>query len=175
MERRLGLCGDRRALPTLRAHLEAGADDGARGHAAVALGLLGVRDADADLARALREAPHRPELLGDAAVGLALLGRKDVSALLDELIDDRAAASVQSACLTSLGEVGDGRAVDALLELLQDEARPDLTRARAAAALGRLCEPAGQPWTAAFLRHANYLALTDTLLGEHGTGLLGLR
>ena len=171
----LGLRGDVAAAPALLGRLESTRDDAARGRAAIALGLLGAREAIPALEKIVRESRYRPALLRDSAIALALLGDKRVVVHLLEIMSSTDSVAIQSAVVGALAFIGDARVIDPLVELLEDPERPDIARDFAAIALGVACERGRLPWTASFANHLTYAAATDALISGKGSGILNLR
>jgi len=171
----LGLRRHIDAGPKLLERLKEGGDDVARGQTAIALGLLGERDAVATLEAVLEDSRYRPGLLRDCAIGLALLGEKDVVEELVAALAESESMAVKSAAVSALGFVGDVRAVEPLVAILEDPDQQELSRGFAAMALGVVCEEELMPWKAAFSNHLNYFATTPTLINGDGTGILNLR
>ncbi|MDP6407782.1 MAG: HEAT repeat domain-containing protein [Planctomycetota bacterium] len=171
----LGLRGSVAAAPVLLERLARTHDAGARGRVAIALGLLGAREAIGPLEEIVAEARYRPALLRDAATALALLGHKGVVSDLLEVMRESDSVAVQSAAVAAIAFTGDARAIDPLVELLEDPRRSDLARDFAAIALGAVCERDALPWTASFANHLNYAAATQALISGKGSGILNLR
>ena len=154
--------------------LERFADDEARGHTAVALGMIDGTQPKKALRKLIDEGSARPWLVRQAATGLALMGDRDA---VDELVQRLRQASTlsgQAAYASALGDIGDRRAIEPLLELLRAEDVTDSARGFAAVALGTLADPRDLPWNACIADHLNYLAATDTLSNGRGTGVLAI-
>ena len=146
------IVGDRRAPSELR------------GHAAIALGMLGrpERSTLAQLRQALND--HRSSSLSSkAALALSFIsGRHDTRSLLDAMRKEPT-QWVQAQIAAALGHLGDVEAVDAVLALARDPGRSDETRALAVASLGLLGDPHARPGLFCLTRDANYFALTEAL------------
>jgi len=168
----LGLCHDEGAIPLLREKLSAASPTDSQGYVALALGLIGAREAAPELRTIVLAARYRPWILEPAATALALLGDRDVEPQLVEALRTTQSQSTQAALARALGQIGDGRAFDPLLALARDKASPGGTRAFAAIALGMLAERHDLPWYVPLSRDRNYLAVTPTLLGGDGQGVL---
>lgn len=138
----------------------------ARGHLAVALGLLNEQEARADLREVLQTSTFQPLLLWSTAVGLGLLGDDEVAPLLVDILSTSRSHSSRAAAAIALGTVGDGRAAQPLVELATDVSRPDTTRAFAIVGLGVLCEERLLPWRNPMAQSVPYTALTATLIGK---------
>ncbi len=171
----LGLCRDPRAEEALTERLTTTGDDDLRGYAAVGLGLLPSFGSGELLDSVVEESRYRPIPLRKASIALVLLGRKGTVELLLKIIGEEKTASVKTSCIAALGLVGDRRAVGPLVELLEDTEQLDRTRSFACIALGVTCEEDRLPWTAGLANHVNYFAMTETLMGNSGTGILNLR
>lgn len=171
----LGLLGDPRGFEILEERLEGTSDDDARGFAAVGLGLLGELRAVELLQAVVEESEVRHIPLHQASVGLALLGQKQAVEPLLESLAAAKSAEKKSHQLVVLGDIGDKRAVDAMVALLDSDDELEQARGYAATSLGIVCEQNGLPWTADFMNHLNYHATTETLITGKGTGLLNLR
>lgn len=170
----LGLARDPAAAEPLLEKLATTGDPSARAEIALALGLVGARSAADVLHAEVRDAAYRPEMLEAASVGLALLeDRSVVPALVATLADSRSLAA-QASLASALGRIGDARSVDALLELLGDEARTPRARAFAAVALGSVAEKGPLPWSAALSVGLNYRANPHSLTDGMGTGVLDI-
>jgi HEAT repeat protein len=152
----LGKIGDSRAVDPLRATLsDSGAD--VRAAAAAALDQLSWRPVDAAAEAAYWVATKQwascvenravaplvgvlddeePAVRGGAVDALVDIGVPAVGPLVDTLQDPHAALRGRSAAAEALGRIGDARAVEPLLPLLEDPATS--VRRAAAEALGRL-------------------------------------
>ncbi|MBI5361635.1 MAG: hypothetical protein HZA53_00560 [Planctomycetes bacterium] len=83
--------------------------------------------------------------------------------------------SAQAAIASALGFIGDARAVDPLVRMLQQGERiTDSARGYAAVALGIVADKELLPWNAKLSVGINYRANTTTLTGEGGTGVLDI-
>jgi HEAT repeat protein len=171
----LGLMGDPSAEGALLNRMEKSGDDNARGHAAVGLGLLRSHQSAEALQAVVEDSRFRPIPLRKAAVALVLLGDKRIVTQLFTIISEEKTASVKTNCIAALGLVGDRRAVEPLVALLQDPEQLDMTRSFASIALGVTCETDPLPWTAHISNHVNYFAMIDSILSSGGTGVLNLR
>jgi HEAT repeat protein len=91
------------------------------------------------------------------------MGDKEiVPLLLATLVEARSQATELAAC-RALSRVGDARALEPLLELLQSRDATSLTRAAAAHALGGICDARALPWETPLSVGSNYLAVLPTL------------
>ena len=170
----LGLTKDPEAYDVLLERLDFfKGSSGARGYAAVGLGLLGDAKAVQPLQAILADSRYDAPLLRQCAVALGLLGDKSVVAsLVDELSRSRSLAT-QAALASALGAIGDRSALEPLLDLLQDERLTQTARGFAAVALGSVCDKDLMLWNSAYSVGVNYRASTETLTGG-GTGILDI-
>jgi HEAT repeat protein len=141
-----------------------GADPLFRGHAAVALGQIGrstepVRECLVQLLDEERGVGLRLQ----AATALAILGRTLLQTKLVAELKTAGSEYHASHVVIALGNMGDLTALPDLLEYAADEARSDLPRALAVAALGMLTDPEARPSILRLTEDANYPAGTDTL------------
>ncbi len=171
----LGLRGDIDCVPRLIERLEDSRDETVRAQIAIALGLIGERSAVLALEQVMESSDHLPMLLRDSAIALALLGQKEVVIDLVEVIAAGESLPVLEGAVAALSLVGDARAVDPLVRLLNDSEQQALTRGHAAMALGVICETSDLSWKASFSNHLNYHAMVPTLNNEDGTGVLSIR
>lgn len=171
----LGMRRDGQQRSAIEAQLEdfKGSDE-ARGHLALALGLLGARSAQSPLRTVEQDSTNRPWVLRQTAVALALL---DDSALCDRLTIalSKAKSLPEGVGLAhSLGRVGGHAAVSTLLARLDDEELPDLARAACAGALGEIHARGRLPWQSHYAAGANYLAGTNVFGTGSSDGLLAM-
>jgi HEAT repeat protein len=142
----LGMLGDRGSAPVLRGILGDREEEPAlRGAAAEALGLLGD-GASMDAVRKALEQRETRHLHMHAALAAGLLrDAESVPLLLDALRNPKSPSVVLGSVARSLGWIGDAAAVEPLLAVLADgnDEYPDLTRAVAVVALGRIAAPDG--------------------------------
>jgi HEAT repeat protein len=165
----LGLARVTSSSRVVFSRLDSTGDPTARGHIALGLGLLGDRSAREALRGLLDHSLAQPELLRSVAVGLTLLDDKETVPRLNALLNAEGSQGRLGAVASALGLVGDGRAVEPLLALLQRESEPESTRALALQALGRVCESSLLPWEVPLSVDAHYMAATRTLTdGESG-------
>jgi HEAT repeat protein len=115
-----------------------------RGSAAIALGLIGDTAARDAILKAIEEREDR-DLRVETAVAAGLL--KDSSAvdkLVEILNDPKASQFVLGSVALALGQIGDRRAFEPMLKILEPEKTngvyPDLTRALVAVALGQISD-----------------------------------
>jgi hypothetical protein len=141
-------------------------DPTAKGHLAVALGLLNYGPAAADLEQRLSRTRFQHELLWSLAVGLGLMEGQDATPTLLASLKNAQTHWSRAAAAAALGTVGDRRAAVPLLSLGMDRSQPASTRAFAIVGLGILCEERELPWRNPMARAVPYTALTATLLGD---------
>ncbi len=168
----LGLCHDEAAIPLLREKLASSSPTDSQGYVALALGMIGAREAAPELRTIVLGARYRPWVLEPAATALALLGDRELEVQLVEALRTSQSQSTQAGLARALGQMGDTRAFEPLLALARDKGSPGSTRAFAAIALGMLGERGDLPWHVPLARDRNYLAVTPTLLGGDGQGVL---
>ncbi len=150
---------------TLAAYHRTGEPE-AKGHVAIALGLLGYAPAKNVLFAELDRSMSRPSLLWHNAVGLGLIGDERLSPKLIEALIAARSHQSRAALAVSLGAIGDRRAVKPLLELIENEAQPTASRAMAIVGVGVLCEERALPWRNPMAHALPYAAMTATLSGE---------
>ena len=149
--------------------------DGARGDAAVALGMMDERRATDAVQELVQRSVHRPELLSRAAIGLGLLGdRRLVPRLVDHL-SAASSAQVSGSIASALGFIGDARSIDPLVGVFENPRAKTRARAWAAVALGRVCDREPLPWSSILAADLNYMAAPATLTEPiSGSGVLDL-
>jgi len=146
-----------------------------RGYIAVALGLVGDREAIKPIQEVVKESKYQPELLKQAAIGLGLLGDKELVLDLCTMLAEAKGVSSQAAIASALGFIGDSRSIDPLVEMLRDEKDrlTDTARGFAAVALGIVADKEPLPWNSKISTNINYRANTPTLTGD-STGILDI-
>jgi hypothetical protein len=170
-----GLARSLGSAPRLEKLLERELQDDARGHVAVALALLGRREAIDPLRQVVERSKYRPELLRQCAIALGILGDKDVVPLLGRMLANARSTAAQGAIANALGFIGDRRAVEPLLALLSDRLATEKARAFAAVALGNVADRLQLPWNSPIALDLNYRAATATLTDPlTGTGILDI-
>jgi HEAT repeat protein len=145
-----------------------------RGDAAIALGLMEQSTVIPDIQKIVEESKYKPELLKSASIALGLLGDKDVVPQLLTMLKESKGLATQAALSSALGQIGDARSLDPLIELLKDNQQTDLARGFAAVALGIICDKEDFPWNSKISTNINYRANTVTLTGDGGTGILDI-
>jgi HEAT repeat protein len=170
-----GLARAQDSAPHLMRLLRKGLPDATRGQVALALGLLGHVEAVEPLRALLAESRYRPELLRQVAMALGLLGDKEVGLQLASMLGEARSLATQAAIAAALGQIGDRRALDPLLALLENRLATERARAFAAVALGNVCDKEFLPWNAKIGVGLNYRAAPPTLSDPgSGTGILDL-
>ena len=121
------------------------------------------------IAEAMRERSSE-ELRRQSAVALGLLGNakiqgtgKTASELLVEELEQAKSQAHKGQVVLALAAIGDHRAVDPLVELLQDKGEQDLTRALACAGLGLIGDLELLPSLGRAVTNVNYRASTDLI------------
>src|SRR5262249_28353917 len=122
----------------------------------LALGLLGARDARAEMLALCSDKATDPVVREQAALGLAMLHDADVVPTLLDVLGRVQVHNVSVPVARTLGRIGDAAAISDLSDLARDTSRPDSTRGMAVVALGLLGERGDQPWNASLkeLRNA---------------------
>lgn len=117
-----------------------------RGAFAIALGLMGPGDAQAQLLALLNDRKQDPDLRGACARGLALMGAEgeDVRAGLVQTLTNRRSEALGIDCAAALGQLGQPAAGPALRAHLE-RMRSEQTKGTAAAALGGIGASAEVP------------------------------
>jgi HEAT repeat protein len=147
-----------------------------RASIAIGLGLMYDRQSIETLTDIVRVSKYQPEFLSRLATSLAVLNDKELVPELAAMLAKAPGLSSQSSIATALGRVGDVRAIDALIALLEDRAKTEHARAFAADALGTLADRHAIPLTTQYGIGANYLAFTSSLSdSEDLDGLLDSR
>lgn len=166
----LGLAGDIGSSGILLEKLARHSDDVARAQLAIALGLMRERSAAELLRGMLPESVYRPALMRGLAIGLALLGDKGSVPALASAMKETRSNSVRAVYAWTLSHIGDARAIDPMLALLEDQSLPDLTRASAAMGLGQVCERSPEPWNTPLAINSNYPESPQTFFDGAGSG-----
>jgi len=136
------------------------ADKRVRGYCALGLGMIGAADAVEAIKTALKDEADR-DLRVQTAMAAGLLGDASVITDVVKILEDKDASNYElgSAAL-ALGQIGDERAIDALVNIAKDSEKkyPDLTRALAAVALGQIGDRRDVPTLARVATDVNYRA-----------------
>jgi HEAT repeat protein len=152
-------------------------DEDARGYAALALGLMGAREAIEPLQKVLTDGDALPLLQTRAGIALGLLGDSTVVGQLLVLAQNgpKEKDAAREAAVAALGFVGDKRAVDRLCEILVDKDKHSETlRETAVVAVGFLADRTARPWRTVFALGSNYRAEVPSYTSGSGTGILNL-
>ena len=149
-------------------------DEEPAGYFAVALGLLGFTDAKMEIGDIIDRAKRRNILLTQASISLGLLGDREISRKLVKRLDGKATVAVYASLSQALGYIGDRHAIHPLVGLLADSKKQPLSRAFAAAALGRIGDKEDLPWNSKLRVGINYRANVETLTSPQGTGILDI-
>jgi len=170
-----GLVRDLDAREILLEHANDRSDDETRGYACVGLGLMGAREAIPMLREIVRDSRYRPSVLRDAAVGLGLLGDRQSVPLLIEMLAEARGLAAKAAITSALGFIGDTRAVEPLVLLVDDPETNDRTRAFASVALGIVCDKEPLPWNSKLAVDVSFWTPPGTLFDPGGgKGVLDL-
>lgn len=139
-------------------------DPGLRGHAAVALGQIGLPNPEVERVLALALAdPRDLDLRRQAALALALLGtRRAATQLVRQLAAGRT-EHLLAQVVVALGRLGDTGTVHPLKEFAADEKRTELSQALAVVALGLLVDPEPRPSLLRLTQGSFYPARTESL------------
>lgn len=159
----LGILQDEGSKADLKALVaDKSEDKELRGYSAVALGLIGIPDTDVVkvIKDALKERSSE-ELRQQTAIALGLLQTPDTIPTLIQEIKDADSQNVLGQVVLALAKIGDARAIDPLIEILEDTQRPDLTRALATAGLGLIGDLEMIPSLARLSKDINYRASPD--------------
>jgi hypothetical protein len=159
----LGIVHGTSAAEQLMAAMRDASDELFRGYVGLALGMLHETRV-ADVMRDMVRKPgldHRPRV--NAARSLRLMGDPmAIPLLVDELT--KANSFTETAIrIISLGEVGNGDAIEPLRKLLADTSKEDMLRGLAAMALARIGEKGEWPLGERLCVGLNYRALTPSL------------
>jgi HEAT repeat protein len=129
-----------RVLPFLLKEFRQRANASLRGALAIALGIIGDRQAVPALID-LASSGAEPNLRGHAAVALGLIGDDRARPVLRSALSETGNPDVQKEVALALALLGDRTAADALLEVVK-KGTTEYARGGAAAALGRLATEA---------------------------------
>lgn len=171
----LGLASDLDASELILKKFGQFSEGEVRGHCAVALGLMNEQAAVEPIQDALGESNFRPGLMNPMVTSLGLLGDGPTAEFLLHQLDNTTSSATQAAIASALGTLGDGRAIDRLAALLADSEKTHIVRARAAMALGMICDKESVPWNACIQLDVNYLTPASTFSSLEGSGVLDRR
>ncbi|MHC4937563.1 MAG: HEAT repeat domain-containing protein [Planctomycetota bacterium] len=156
-----GLLKDRSAIEECVKIVSRRGDDRLRGPCCVALGLMGREGVTEEVKTALRDAlkeRRSADLRRDAATALGLLRDADTVDLLLEELKNARSFTVQGQIILAIGTIGDERAIQPLIEILDNTSRPDATRAMAAVGLGMIGDLLEVPRLSRLSKDYNYRA-----------------
>jgi HEAT repeat protein len=159
----LGLIDPPEAGPKLRAELDVAADPVLKSHFSTAVALLGEREAIPRLRELLQDRSLQPGVRIDVARALGMLGDVQFERQLLELLAKADDIPQAAAYAKALGLLGGSGAIDALVELAEQEQLPEFRRAFAVVSLGLLAEKTELPWNAAYLIDANFTTVLRPL------------
>lgn len=159
----VGLAGRPEAGDVLRKIVNETADPEVRGHAAMALGLIGDAGAPSIL-RPLMDV-QIPQLQGEAAMALGLLADRESVVVLGEKLDHATASGSQAAAAVALGLLGGPNSTRLLSAAMKDTGKPALTRKMAAFALGKALDRTGGKSIYCVGADLNWCALTASAIG----------
>jgi HEAT repeat protein len=150
-------------------------DPAARGHAALALGLMESRSSIESLQELLSTEDLNPTLQARCGLALGILGDSNVVETLVAKLKNSESIDEQAAIAQALGFLGDKRSIDALAELMLDtDAGYVKSRDNAVVALSFLADAQMTPWRSLLAHGCNYRAETPTLTSRDGKGVLDL-
>ncbi len=158
----LGLLGDKKVLPQLHKLYDQSKDKLIKGTVAETLGVLGDKSRRAELLEVVRT-DGEGELRYRAAVGLGFTADPALIAPLVETLATTKSGEVKAALARVLGELGDRRALPALIRVANDHDADVWTRRRALGAIGMIAQKSDHAWTTAFQRGVNFPHATPTL------------
>ena len=168
----IGLRSDIGAAELLRERLASFADEQSRGDLSLALGLLGEVGNVPALQEIFSDAVYQPHLFSRVVIALTLCRDKSLVPTLVKEMNETDSSSIRAVHAWALGLVGDGRAIEPLVELLKDEEQTTLLRIQVANGLGFVCDQGQLPWSISLKQAANYLTRAETLLGGSPSGVL---
>jgi hypothetical protein len=167
----VGVLRDHDSLEAVRERLDPDQPDEVRSYAALALGMMGAREAADDLRTVLEEEELSPMLRGSASIALRLVGDQQAALGLLDAVEEAEELDDRVALVSAAGVLGDSAAIEPLLALMQDEDEDAELRGSAALALGVLCDDDTRSWTSELSADINYNLLTWTLQDPFGDGL----
>ncbi|MHC4832173.1 MAG: HEAT repeat domain-containing protein, partial [Planctomycetota bacterium] len=157
-----GLVRDPLAVPALVKMLkDRGGDKRLRGYSAVSLGMIRSPEARDAIRSALSDDTDR-DLRVQTAVAAGLMGDASVITDLVKILESGEESQyILGSVALALGQIGDERAIEPLLNISQDEAKkfPDITRALATVALGQIGDRRDVPVLSRVARDINFRAI----------------
>jgi HEAT repeat protein len=169
-----GIARDPDAKPRLLEKFESVPGEEVKGQMAVALGLVGARDAVKTIEDVVKASKYKPALLKQAAIALGLLGDKALVPELVKMLGEAKGFSSQAAISSALGFIGDYRSIDPLVEMLRGKNLTASARGFAAVALGMVADKEPLPWNSKISTDIDYRANTTTLTSPEATGILDI-
>lgn len=166
----LGLLRDRAASTPLAERVAKGKEPGTRACAALALGLVGGREALDPLQTIFDTDRSDAKLLLSTSLALRLLGRGDIALTLAQSLRERANTPDGAPLARLLGLLGDARALTALCDVAQDPNSAVPVRGAACEAIGDLCDTRPRTWKSAISTDIHYALLSSTLLSYAASG-----
>ena len=155
-----GIAGDRTAVDELtQAVVKRGEDPVLRAYACVGLGLIGDRRAEVrDALKLALKTRKSTELRVSAAIGLELLNDASVLPLLLTELEASKSFAVQGQLIQAIGRIGDHKAIEPLIRILENDKKPAVTRAMAAVGLGMIGDLKPLPTLSRLGKNYNYRA-----------------
>ena len=170
----LGILQDAGSEKLLLEVLDRGNDTNIRGYTMISLGLIKARASLAEIETILVKSKYRPELVQTAAVSLALMHDTELVPKLIEMLHSNSSLPAQGAICFSLGNVGDVRAAQALIEMSTSPDLGAVARGLAIEALGLVADRYDLPWNTELSANTNYLANPTSLSSPDTVGVLDL-
>lgn len=170
----LGILRDVESESVLVEVLRKRSDTTIRGYVMIGLGLMEARGSLPQIEAILTESKYQPDLVQTAAVALALMHDTELVPKLIEILNSNASLPAQGAITFSLGNVGDVRATQALIELSTAAEIGAVARGQALSALGLVAERFDLPWNTQLSANTNYRANPSSLSNPDMVGVLDL-
>ena len=170
----LGILQDAGSEKLLLDVLDRSSDTNIRGYTMISLGLIQARGSLSEIETILVKSKYRPELVSTAAVSLALMHDTELVPKLIEMLHSNSSLPAQGAICFSLGNVGDVRAAQALIEMSTSPELGAVARGLAIEALGLVADRYDLPWNTELSANTNYLANPTSLSSPDTVGVLDL-
>ncbi len=170
----LGILEDAGSEELLLEILDRSSDTNIRGYTMISLGLIRARGSLSEIESILVKSRYRPELVQTAAVSLALMHDTELVPKLIEMLHSNSSLPAQGAICFSLGNVGDVRAAEALIEMATSPDLGAVARGLAIEALGLVADRYELPWNTELSANTNYLANPTSLSSPDIVGVLDL-
>ncbi len=158
----LGILDAKRAVPALKKLFARSKDKLVKGYLAETLGILGDRS-QRDVLLKLVRTDGAGEVRYRAALGLAFTADASLIDPLVETLATTASNEVKAALARVVGELGDRKALPALVRIASDTKADVWTRRRALGAIGMIAQESDHAWTTSFQRGVNFPQATPTL------------